>query len=146
MSRNTPTQEHTYTLTRELDASAAEVFAAWTTPARYERWAGAEAGSVEMDVRPGGAWKAVMVVPGGHRVPIGGSCREVAADRLLVMDMEMPGAPEPTVMTMELAERADGGPTRLTLSQVCATAEERDMAEEGSTMLLDSLTAHLAER
>ncbi|MEE1940609.1 SRPBCC domain-containing protein [Streptomyces sp. TRM 70361] len=145
----TPTAQHTYTLVRELDAPAAEIFAAWTTPERYERWAGAEPGSVRMDVRPGGAWQAVMLVPGGQRVPIGGSYREVAAGRRLVLDMELPGAAEPTVMTMELAEREErpeGGRTRLTLSQVCASAAERDMAEEGSGMLLDSLTAHLAER
>ncbi|PJE94753.1 SRPBCC domain-containing protein [Streptomyces carminius] len=144
--------QHTYTLVRELDASAAEIFAAWTTPERYERWAGAEPGSVRMDVRPGGAWQAVMLVPGGQRAPIGGTYREVESGRRLVLDMELPGEAEPTVMTMELAERSqgaerpEGGRTRLTLSQVCASAAERDMAEEGSGMLLDSLTAHLAER
>jgi len=29
------------------------------------------------------------------------------------------------------------------LSQTCDTAEERDMSEQGSTMLLDSLTTFL---
>ncbi|GAB2848181.1 hypothetical protein GCM10027074_13650 [Streptomyces deserti] len=31
------------------------------------------------------------------------------------------------------------------LRQTCDPAEERDMAEQGSTMLLDSLSAFLAE-
>lgn len=54
MDRNTESQEYAYTLTRELDASAAEVFAAWTEPERYLLWSGAVPGTVEMDARPGG--------------------------------------------------------------------------------------------
>ncbi|MFD7699338.1 SRPBCC domain-containing protein [Streptomyces caelestis] len=140
--RTTTDDGFSYHLTRTLDAPVGRVWQAWTTPDRYARWAYAAPGSVEMDVRPGGVWKATMVTPGGE-FPLTGSYLEVAGNRLLVVGMDMPGRPEPSVMAVELDE--DGGRTRIALRQTCDTAEERDMAEQGSTMLLDSLTAFLAE-
>ncbi|MBZ9644445.1 SRPBCC domain-containing protein [Streptomyces sp. PSKA30] len=134
-----------YTLTRTLDAPAAKVWRAWTTAEEYAQWAHAAAGSVEMDVRPGGAWKATMVTPDGGQFPLTGSYLEVAEDRLLAIGMDVPGKPEPAAMTMELDEQ-DGHSTQIVLRQTCDTAEECDMAEQGSTMLLDSLSAFLAEK
>ncbi|MFC9911978.1 SRPBCC domain-containing protein [Streptomyces sp. NPDC059862] len=134
-----------YTLTRTLDAPAAKVWRAWTTAEQYAPWAGAAAGSVEMDVRPGGAWKATMVTPEGGQFPLTGSYLKVAENRRLVIGMDVPGKPAPAVMTMELTEQ-DGRRTQIVLSQTCDTADERGMAEQGSTMLLDSLSAFLAEK
>lgn len=134
-----------YTLTRALDAPADEVWRAWTTPEQYAQWAGAAPGSVEMDVRPGGAWKATMRTPDGGEFPLTGSYLETTVNRRLVIGMDVPGRPEPAVMTMEL-DRQDGHGTRIVVHQACDTAEERDMAEQGSTMLLDSLGAFLAAR
>lgn len=131
-----------YTLSRTLDAPAHRVWQAWTTPDQYARWAYAAPGSVEMDVRPGGAWKATMVTPDGSEFPLTGSYLEVDENRLLVIGMDVPGKPAPSTMAVELAE--EGPRTRIVLRQECDTAEERDMAEQGSTMLLDSLTAFLA--
>ncbi|WP_149549348.1 SRPBCC family protein [Streptomyces marokkonensis] len=132
----------TYTLTRTLDAPADRVWQAWTTPDRYARWAYAAPGSVEMDVRPGGVWKATVVTPDGGEFPLTGSYLEVERNRLLVVGMDVPGKPAPQAMSVELAE--DGPRTRIVVRQSCDTAEERDTAEQGSTMLLDSLTAFLA--
>ncbi|CAM5248910.1 SRPBCC family protein [Streptomyces aurantiogriseus] len=133
-----------YALTRTLDAPAVQVWRAWTTAEQYAQWAHAAIGSVEMDVRPGGAWKATMVTPDGGQFPLTGSYLEVTENRLLTIGMDVPGKPEPAVMTMELDEQ-DGHRTRIVLRQTCDTAEERDMSEQGSTMLLDSLSAFLAE-
>ena len=135
--------DFSYTLSRTLDATTGRVWQAWTTPDQYARWAYAAPGTVEMDVRPGGAWKAVMVTPDGSRFPLTGSYLDVDENRLLVVGMDVPGKPAPSVMAVELAE--DGPRTRIVLRQACDTVEERDMAEEGSTMLLDSLTAFLAD-
>ncbi|GAA3381366.1 SRPBCC domain-containing protein [Streptomyces sannanensis] len=132
-----------YTLTRTLDAPVVKVWRAWTTAEQYARWAGAAAESVEMDVRPSGAWKATMVTPDGGQFPLTGSYLEVAENRRLVVGMDVPGKPEPAAMTMELDEQ-DGRHTQIVLHQACGTAQERDMAEQGSTMLLDSLSAFLA--
>lgn len=126
-----------------LDAHVVKVWRAWTTAEQYARWAGAAAGSVEMDVRPGGAWKATMVTPDGGQFPLTGSYLEVVENRRLVTGMDVPGKPEPAAMTMEVDEQ-DGHHTQIVLRQTCDTAQERDMAEQGSTMLLDSLSAFLA--
>ncbi|MFI9467046.1 SRPBCC domain-containing protein [Streptomyces sp. NPDC052492] len=134
---------HSYALTRTLDALVGAVWEAWTTPDHYARWAYAAPGSVEMDVRPGGGWKATVVTPDGTRVPLTGSYLEVDVNRLLVLGMDVPGRDEPATMAMELGE--DGPRTRIELRQTCDTVEERDAAEQGSTMLLDSLTRFLSE-
>lgn len=135
--------DFSYTLTRTLDAPAGTVWRAWTTPDRYARWAYAAPGSVEMDVRPGGAWKATVVTPDGGEFPMTGSYLEIDENRLLVVGMDVPGRPAPVSMSVELDE--DGPRTRIVVRQSCDTAEERDMAEQGSTMLLDSLAAFLAD-
>lgn len=46
-------------------------------------------------------------------------------------------------MTMELHPE-DGDRARIVLHRACDTAEERDMAEEGSAILLDGPTAFVA--
>ncbi|MBD0421910.1 SRPBCC domain-containing protein [Streptomyces sp. TRM S81-3] len=134
---------YSYTLTRTLDVPAVRVWQAWTTPEQYEQWAHAAAGSVEMDVRPGGAWKSTMVTPDGGQFPLTGSYLDVTENRLLVTGMDVPGRTSPAVMTMELDE-PDAGRTRIVLRQTCDSAEERDLAEQGSNMLLDGLSAYLA--
>ncbi|WP_069170955.1 SRPBCC family protein [Streptomyces griseus] len=142
----TPTTDgFAYTLTRTLDARAETVWRAWTTPEQYAGWAGAAAGSVEMDVRPGGAWKATMLTPDGGQFPLTGSYIEVTENRRLVIGMDVPGRAEPAAMALEIDPQADHR-TQIVLQQSCDTAEERDMAEQGSTMLLDGLAAFLAAR
>jgi uncharacterized protein YndB with AHSA1/START domain len=145
MSTEQTTQANgfSYKLVRTLDAPAVKVWRAWTTAEQYAQWAYAVPGSVEMDVRPGGAWKATMVTPDGGQFPLTGSYLEVAENRLLVIGMDVPGRPAPATMAMELDEQDDRH-TQIVLRQTCDTAEERDMAEQGSTMLLDSLSAFLA--
>ncbi|MGW8062835.1 SRPBCC family protein [Streptomyces ziwulingensis] len=138
-----PATGHSYTLTRTLDAPAARVWQAWTTPGQYAQWAHAAPGSVALDVRPGGAWKATMRTPDGAEFPLTGTYVEVDEPSHLVIGMDAPGRPDPTLMTLHLAEEGPRN-TVITLSQSCATAEERDMAEQGSGMLLDGLTAFLA--
>ncbi|KAB2352523.1 SRPBCC family protein [Actinomadura rudentiformis] len=129
-----------YAITRTLDAPADKVWQAWTIADDYGKWASAE--EVVLDVRPGGAWSSVMVLPDGTRIPLSGSYVEVVENKRLVMGMDVPGRDEPVLMNLELA--ADGEATKITLSQTFDTAEDRDQAEQGSNFLLDSLTAHLA--
>ncbi|MET9558099.1 SRPBCC domain-containing protein [Streptomyces sp. NPDC006645] len=129
-----------YALTRTLDAPVEQVWAAWTQADRYGQWAHAE--DVVLDVRPGGAWSSVMVIPGGTRVPLSGRYVEVVENKRLVNGMSVPGREELVLMTVDLA--ADGDRTRITLSQSLGSAEERDQSESGSNMLLDGLTAYLA--
>ncbi|TDC37878.1 SRPBCC domain-containing protein [Micromonospora sp. 15K316] len=129
-----------YAITRTLDAPVEKVWAAWTDADKYGPWASAE--DVVLDVRPGGAWSAVMVIPGGARIPLTGSYAEVVPNDRLVMGMDVPGRDEPVLMTLDLTP--DGDRTKVTLSQTFDTAEDRDQSEQGSNMLLDGLTRFLA--
>src|ERR1700712_4159472 len=57
------------TITRAFAARREVVFVAWTEPQHFAAWFGGSAvtvpaDSVEMDVRPGGTWKATMHLPG----------------------------------------------------------------------------------
>ncbi|MET8331747.1 SRPBCC domain-containing protein [Streptomyces sp. NPDC005181] len=131
-----------YTLERTLEAPVAAVWSAWTTAESYAQWAYAVPGSVEMDVRPGGTWKATVATPDGGQFPLTGSYSEVDENRRLVIGMDVPGKNEPALMTVELAEQS-AHQTRIVVAQTCDTADERDLAEQGTTMLLESLTAFL---
>jgi len=58
------------TITRTFAAAADTVFDAWVTPASFATWFGGSGvevpvGSVEMDVRNGGTWKATMILGAG---------------------------------------------------------------------------------
>ncbi|MGW0228625.1 SRPBCC family protein [Actinopolymorpha singaporensis] len=132
---------YTYNHTRTLDAPVARVWEAWTTPEQYAQWANAVPGSVEMDVRPGGRWKATMVTPGGE-FPLAGSYLEVAENRRLVLGMEVPGRPDPVVMSADFNDR--GERSEITVSQTCDTPEDRDATEQGSTILVDGLSRFVA--
>ncbi|RKN16677.1 SRPBCC domain-containing protein [Micromonospora musae] len=131
---------HDYAITRTLDAPVEKVWAAWTDTESYGRWASAE--EVVLDVRPGGAWSSVMVIPGGARIPLTGSYTEVVPNERLVMGMNVPGRDEPVLMALDLTP--DGDRTKITLSQTFDRAEDRDQSEQGSNMLLDGLTRFLA--
>ncbi|MEU5567639.1 SRPBCC family protein [Micromonospora musae] len=131
---------HDYAITRTLDAPVEKVWAAWTDAESYGTWASAE--EVVLDVRPGGAWSSVMVIPGGARIPLTGSYAEVVPNERLVMGMNVPGRDEPVLMALDLTP--DGDRTKITLSQTFDRAEDRDQSEQGSNMLLDGLTRFLA--
>ncbi|MHA6619552.1 SRPBCC family protein [Pseudonocardia sp. DLS-67] len=131
---------HSYTLTRELDAPVENVWAAWTQPEHYAQWSGAVLPTISLDVRPGGAWKATMAAPDGSEFPLTGTYGEVVENERLEVNMDLPGG-ESTPMVVDLTDI--GGRTRIALSQTCATAEQRDMSEQGSGMLLDGLSAYV---
>lgn len=141
-AEQTTAERFSYTVERMLEAPVARVWSAWTTAESYAQWAYAAPGSVEMDVRPGGAWKATIVTPDGGQFPLTGSYSEVDENQRLVIGMDVPGKNEPAVMTVELVEQS-AQQTRVVVSQTSDTPDERDLAEQGTTMLLDSLTAFL---
>ncbi len=141
-AEQTTPERFSYTSQRTLEASVAGVWSAWTTAESYAQWSYAAPGSVEMDVRPGGTWKATVVTPDGGQFPLTGSYSEVDENQRLVIGMDVPGKNEPAVMTVEFAEQSTHR-TRVVVSQTCDTPDERDLAKQGTTMLLDSLTAFL---
>lgn len=83
-------------ITRVFEAPRERVFEAWTTPEDFAAWYGADAevplDRVSMDVRPGGAWSLVIVVP-GTEMPFHGVYREVIAPERLVFTLKDASAP-----------------------------------------------------
>lgn len=81
-------------ITRAFDAPVDRVYRAWVDPGQFAYWFGAELevpqSYVEMDVRPGGQWKATMLHEGGE-LPFGGEYLELVENERLVMTFDDPG-------------------------------------------------------
>ncbi|MFF9345622.1 SRPBCC domain-containing protein [Streptomyces sp. NPDC014734] len=136
---------------RVLDAPRERVFEAWTTPEHFAAWYGGDAevplDRVSMDVRPGGTWSLVMVVP-GVEMPFHGVYREVAAPERLVFTMKDATAPadiEGETIAVTFGERGRGT-TEMVFRQRGGnlTAEQYAAAEDGWEAFFDALAARLA--
>jgi len=91
-----PTDEQIL-ITREFDAPKHLVYKAWTTPEHVKRWWNAKRGEVtvaEIDLRPGGKWRYVMVTDDGFEVAFHGEYREVAPNERIVSTEVYEGAPQ----------------------------------------------------
>jgi uncharacterized protein YndB with AHSA1/START domain len=137
MTEGSSTKEHReFTGTRVLDAPRELVWKAWTDPAQFAYWFGGEAevpvSTVSLDVRPGGAWNARMVMEDGAEIPFGGVYREVEEPERLVMTFEEVGRqtdPDQQVVTVTLADL--DGKTELVLTQAGVLDEDDFKGLEG---------------
>ncbi|MFJ6514396.1 SRPBCC domain-containing protein [Streptomyces sp. NPDC091406] len=138
-------------LTRVLDAPQQRVFAAWTSPEDFAAWYGGEADvpldRVAMDVRPGGAWSLVIVMP-GVEMPFHGVYREVSEPDGLVFTLKEGSAPEDTegeTVTVTFSDLG-GGRTELAFQQRGGnlTPEQYAAAEDGWEAFFDALADRLA--
>jgi uncharacterized protein YndB with AHSA1/START domain len=128
-----PTDEQIL-ITREFDAPQELVFKAWTTPDLVRRWWHANRGEMtvcEIDLRPGGAWRYVMVAGDGMEVGFHGVYREVVPSERLVSTEIYEGLPEgvseddgATLNTATFEEHDDR--TIVTLLVQCANKLSRD--------------------
>lgn len=137
-------------ITRVFEAPRERVFEAWTTPEDFAAWYGADAevplDRVSMDVRPGGAWSLVIVVP-GTEMPFHGVYREVIAPERLVFTLKDATAPadiEGEVVTATFTELGDRS-TEVVFQQRGGnlTAEQYAAAEDGWEAFFDTLAHHL---
>jgi len=89
-----------------IDASAEEIFDAWTTPEQLKRWfgpGGFETIEAVLEARPGGRYRLVMRAPDGSHLTITGAYREVVRPSRLVYTWVWAHAPEQEmVVTVEL--------------------------------------------
>jgi uncharacterized protein YndB with AHSA1/START domain len=100
-------------ITRTFAAPQKLVFEAWTQPEHFAKWFGGDGievpdDSVSMDVRPGGSWKATMII--GNGVPDMhwlGEFVEVDPYSKLVLTIS-DGSPERELVTVSFTE-VDGG-------------------------------------
>ena len=110
-----------FTITRDLTAPRELVFDAITKPEHFAVWFGTAAidvpsDTLSMDVRPGGEFRAVMVLPDGNKINWGGEYTEVDPPARLAMTLsDDPGEYAGLPVLFDLEEIATG--TRLTISQ-----------------------------
>ena len=142
---------HTLVIEREFAAPRELVFKAWTTAAMVKNWWGCNefpASHMEMDVRPGGAWRGCLKADDGREIWLGGKFIEVVAPERLMFTFVRDAAPgiEPvdTQVTVVLTERS--GKTLLRMRQeFFASAELRDAHNTGWSTGFDRLAKMLAK-
>lgn len=134
---------------RVLDAPRELVWEAWTDPAHAERWWGPKGFEVvylEMDVRPGGAWKKCMRRQDGFEAWRNGVFRAVDRPERLAFTYTsddprgIPGHETLVTLTFEDLD----GKTRLILHQAAfESVEARDSHQGGWTSTIERLCEYL---
>jgi uncharacterized protein YndB with AHSA1/START domain len=128
-----PTDEQIL-ITREFAAPKHLVYKAFTTPELVRRWWHANRGEMtvaEIDLRPGGKWRYVMIAEGGFEVGFHGEYREIVPNERVVSTEVYEGVPQPedgpeqgTLNTATFTE-ADGR-TTLTILVEAPSKDVRD--------------------
>ena len=142
---------HHVTIERTFDASAAEVWRAWTDPAQLAQWWGPNGfhtpiESVDVDLRPGGHLHMSMIqTENGTDYPIRFEVKEVEEPRLLVLFS--PAQPElglNTDSTTRIEFSEDGGKTHMKLTDGPYEGNLADMTSQGWGEQFDKLAGLLA--
>ena len=137
-------------LSREFDAPRALVFEALSQPEHLRHWWGQAASTLvhcELDFRPGGTWRFVERDQDGQEWGFRGEVREIVPPERIVQTFEWEGLPgHISVETLRLEDL--GGRTRLTVTSVFASVEDRDGMlqsgmEQGAGESYDRLEAYL---
>jgi uncharacterized protein YndB with AHSA1/START domain len=134
----------TIRLTRDFDASRAEIFEAWTKPEHVASWwdaAGEPLAACEIDLRPGGAFR--FVTRGHPETPFTGVYREVAPPGRLVF--------EALGSTGRVTIREADGKTHMMVEIECGSSERLDQflkmgVNVGTGRTLDNLVAYIRRR
>src|SRR5437868_14924764 len=84
-----------WVLTRILNAPRPRVFKAWTDAAELEQWWRPKIVSnrCQLDLKTGGAYRIVMVMPDGGEYPIKGVYRQIVESTKLVMTGDVSSHP-----------------------------------------------------
>lgn len=115
-------------ITREFDAPRPLVFRAWTTPELIRRWWSGDRGevtSIEVDLRPGGAWRYVMIANGGFEVAFHGEYQEIVPGERIVSTEIFEGMPAAGALSTTTFEES-GARTRLSILVRHQNMENRD--------------------
>ena len=145
----TPTDREIH-VERVFDAPRERVFAVYTDPQLIPEWWGPTTVVDQMDVRTGGSWRFVAHNADGSEMAFRGEYREVTPPERIVQTFEREGMPGRHIETHAFEDL--GGHTKLTLTLVFDTTEERDGVLEygGESGMnetyarLDALLARLA--
>ena len=133
-------------ITREFNAPRHLVYRAYTTPDLIKRWWSGERGEVtsaEVDLRPGGSWRYVMIANGGFEVAFHGEYREIVPDERIVTTEVFEGMPDAAALTTTTFAEKDGRTTMSTLvehsSQAHRDAHIDSGMEDGMQESMDKL-------
>ena len=116
-------------MTRVFDAPRELVFKAHTDPNLIPQWWGQRRNTTivdKMDVRPGGTWRFVQRQTDGIEYGFHGDYHEVMPPERLVNTFEFEGMPGHVVVETAVFEALPDGKTRLTVTSVFASVEDRD--------------------
>ncbi len=114
---------------RVFDAPRELVWKMWTDPEHVAQWWGPRGLTTrvdELDLRPGGNWRYVMLGPDGSEYPQNGTFREIVEPELIVTSAEFEvgeDQPHQVVLTYQFDELGDK--TKLTMRHEQAAAEGR---------------------
>lgn len=151
------TRDDEIVITRIFDAPRSLVFRAWTDPKHLAEWWGPHGFTnprVDIDLRPGGAWRIDMRSPDGTVYPNKGKYLEVVSNEKLVYTDEVDpadavwgGTPPPSATHTVIFDDYQGK-TRVTAIARLASAAERERmiklgALDGFGQMLERLEALL---
>jgi uncharacterized protein YndB with AHSA1/START domain len=147
-----PAGEAVILMTRVFDAPRELVWEATTDPKHVKQWwggAGATNPVCEMDVRPGGAWRHVIILPNGHEIAMNFVFVEVKKPKRLVWqdhDHGMRKEGPPTAQFTVTLEEEEGGKTRWRMVARFNTVAVRDtVVGQGFTGPIVASNERLAE-
>jgi uncharacterized protein YndB with AHSA1/START domain len=115
-------------ITRDFDAPPVKVFRAHTDPELLVQWLGPR--DLEMtidhfDCRTGGSYR-YLHRRGADEFGFHGSFHEVRPSEVIVQTFTFEGAPDGVALERAEFEELEGGGTRLTVTSLVASFEERD--------------------
>ena len=129
---------------RRMPAPPAEVYAAWTDPHWMRLWMSVPEGaakSVELDARPGGAIRIVMV-ENGRDIEITGAFVELQPPDRLSFIWHPPGAgPRETLVTVTLTAAGDGETDLVLTHTGLPSAESASGHKKGWEVIAGKLAA-----
>ena len=140
--------EHVFDAPREL------VWKAWTDPEHVAKWWGPHGMTTrvdELDLRPGGRWRYVMLAPDGSEYPQKGVFREIVPPETIVTTAEFDyGADAPHEVVLSYRFEELGDKTKFTMVITHPSVEIRRQHEamhvvEGWNANFDSLDAYVPE-
>ena len=133
---------------RTFDASAEDVFDAWTSEEVIGRWfrprLGWREADAEVDLRVGGRIRVIMRTPEGEPVGAGGEYTLIERPHRLAFTWTFDDDPSnPQMIELEFTER-EGATTVLFVNSGISEAERRDSQDEGWSTCLDEMARVLA--
>jgi uncharacterized protein YndB with AHSA1/START domain len=129
-------------ITRTFDAPASVMFALWTDPQHFKHWMGPEGfdcPSVEIDLRVGGDYRAMIRSKQYGENWFGGTYREIVPNKRLVFTFkwdEGPSESVDTLITITFEER-DGKTTQIFHQTPFLSIERRDSHVGGWSSMFD---------